>query len=197
MRQVDDGSPLQVGQIRESNRTMLTALVAEAGCDVVDLGTVADDEDELETVLRRAAGECDAIVSSGGVSMGDYDVVKAVLGRELSGLSRKDISEFETVAKRYGAKGLAWLKVESDGVSGSFRKFFDDERLEHLVVVEGVSLWETPRVFQGLWKGGKAGFPQAVRVTALVVMRPRSISARGERGELPSGPPCRTGHQWS
>ncbi len=78
---VDDGSPLERGQIRESNRTMLTALVAEAGCDVVDLGTVADDEDELEAVLRRAAGDCDAIVSSGGVSMGDYDVVKAVLGR--------------------------------------------------------------------------------------------------------------------
>ena len=78
---VDDGSPLELGQIRESNRTMLAGLLAESGCAVVDLGVVRDDEAELERVLRDAATHCDAIVSSGGVSMGDYDVVKAVLGR--------------------------------------------------------------------------------------------------------------------
>jgi molybdenum cofactor synthesis domain-containing protein len=78
---IDDGSPLVMGQIRESNKTMLAALLAETGCEVVDLGVVRDDEAELERVLRAAAAECHAIVSSGGVSMGDYDVVKAVLGR--------------------------------------------------------------------------------------------------------------------
>ncbi len=78
---VDDGSPLELGQIRESNKTMLAALLADTGCEVVDLGVVRDDEAELEKVLRSAAVDCDAIVSSGGVSMGDYDVVKAVLGR--------------------------------------------------------------------------------------------------------------------
>ncbi len=78
---VDDGSPLEIGQIRESNKTMLAALLAEMGCEVVDLGVVRDDESELERVLRAAATDCDAIVSSGGVSMGDYDVVKTVLGR--------------------------------------------------------------------------------------------------------------------
>jgi molybdenum cofactor synthesis domain-containing protein len=78
---VEDGGPLRPGQIRESNRRMLTGLLREAGCEVVDFGTVADDEAELESVLRRAADECDAIVTSGGVSMGEYDVVKAVLGR--------------------------------------------------------------------------------------------------------------------
>ena len=78
---VEDGSPLQPGQIRESNRAMLTGLVADAGCEVVEVGTVRDDEAVLEAVLRRVAEECDAIVTSGGVSMGDYDVVKAVLSR--------------------------------------------------------------------------------------------------------------------
>ena len=78
---IDDGSPLAVGEIRESNKTMLAALLAASGCDVVDLGVVRDDEAELERVLRAAAADSDAIVSSGGVSMGDYDVVKAVLGR--------------------------------------------------------------------------------------------------------------------
>lgn len=78
---VDDGGALGPGQIRESNKTMLVRLVAEAGCDVVDYGIVRDDEAELEEVLRHASQHCDAIVTSGGVSMGDYDVVKAVLGR--------------------------------------------------------------------------------------------------------------------
>ncbi|MEM9515146.1 MAG: gephyrin-like molybdotransferase Glp [Actinomycetota bacterium] len=78
---IEDGAPLKPGQIRESNKTMLAALVADAGCHVVDLGVVPDDEDTFERVIRDAAATCDAIVSSGGVSMGDYDVVKAVLGR--------------------------------------------------------------------------------------------------------------------
>ena len=78
---IDDGSPLQPGQIRESNKTMLLGMVRESGCDVVDHGIVRDDEAALEATLRRAADTCDAIVTSGGVSMGDYDVVKAVLSR--------------------------------------------------------------------------------------------------------------------
>lgn len=78
---IDDGSPLQPGQIRESNRTMLLGAVREAGCVGIDLGIVRDDEAVLEAVLREAADSCDAIVTSGGVSMGDYDVVKAVLSR--------------------------------------------------------------------------------------------------------------------
>jgi molybdenum cofactor synthesis domain-containing protein len=76
---VDDGGPLRPGQIRESNKTMLLAMVAEAGCDTLDMGIIRDDEVALEAALREAAESCDAIVTSGGVSMGDYDVVKAVL----------------------------------------------------------------------------------------------------------------------
>ena len=78
---VTDGGPLGPGQIRESNLSMLVAALADAGCNVDDFGVVPDDEARLEAVLRQAARECDAIVTSGGVSMGDYDVVKAVLGR--------------------------------------------------------------------------------------------------------------------
>jgi molybdopterin molybdotransferase len=78
---VTDGSPLRPGQIRESNAVMLAPLLAEAGCVVDHRGTVRDDEAALEAVLRDAAETCDAIVTSGGVSMGEYDVVKAVLGR--------------------------------------------------------------------------------------------------------------------
>ncbi|MGA1362670.1 MAG: gephyrin-like molybdotransferase Glp [Ilumatobacteraceae bacterium] len=79
---VDDGSPLGPGQIRESNRIMLLRLVRAAGADAVDLGIVRDDEAVLEAAVRSAVDDgIDVLVTSGGVSMGDYDVVKAVLSR--------------------------------------------------------------------------------------------------------------------
>ena len=78
---VVDGSPLRRGQIRESNLTSLHNVLLREGCEVVNLGIVADDESVLEGVLRDAARNCDAIVTSGGVSVGDFDVVKAVLSR--------------------------------------------------------------------------------------------------------------------
>ena len=78
---VDDGSPLRPGQIRDSNRPTLVAMVHEAGCDAVDLGVVADDEAAITAVLERGLAECDALVTSGGVSMGDFDYIKVVLDR--------------------------------------------------------------------------------------------------------------------
>jgi molybdenum cofactor synthesis domain-containing protein len=78
---VTDGSPLKIGQIRESNLTMLDAMIAASGCEVTNLGIIKDDEALLERVLLDVIERCDAIVTSGGVSMGDFDVVKAVLSR--------------------------------------------------------------------------------------------------------------------
>ncbi len=72
---------LAPGQIRDSNRPMLLALVAEAGAEAMDLGIGRDDEAAVTTMFRDAAASCDAIITSGGVSVGDYDVVKAVLGQ--------------------------------------------------------------------------------------------------------------------
>jgi len=78
---VIDGSPLAPGQIRESNLTMLDAIIRATGCEVVNLGIVRDDENELERVFTESSRDVDAFVTSGGVSMGDFDVVKAVLSR--------------------------------------------------------------------------------------------------------------------
>lgn len=73
--------PLQPGQIRDSNRPMLLALLAEAGCEAVNLGIARDDEDVITERITYAADTCDALLTSGGVSVGDYDYVKAVLER--------------------------------------------------------------------------------------------------------------------
>ena len=78
---VDDGGALRPGQIRDSNRPTLVAMLHEAGCDAVDLGVVADDEAAITAVLEKGLAECDALVTSGGVSMGDFDYIKVVLDR--------------------------------------------------------------------------------------------------------------------
>lgn len=70
------------GLIRDSNRPMLLALVAEAGAEGIDLGRVPDDANSLRAALGQAAAEADVIVTTGGVSMGEYDVTKAVLRDE-------------------------------------------------------------------------------------------------------------------
>ncbi len=78
---VEPGRPLGRGQIRDSNRLALLALLRSSGFDAVDLGLVADDESRIEAALRDGVARCDALLTSGGVSMGDFDYVKAVLAR--------------------------------------------------------------------------------------------------------------------
>jgi molybdenum cofactor synthesis domain-containing protein len=78
---VPPGEPLAMGQIRDSNRPMLIGLVAQTGCEAVDFGIGVDDEAVITERLEKAAATCDAMVTSGGVSMGDYDIIKIVLGR--------------------------------------------------------------------------------------------------------------------
>lgn len=77
-----DTAELGQGMIRDSNRPMLLALVAGAGAEPIDMGRIPDDADSLRAALGQAAAEADAIVSSGGVSMGEFDVTKMVLRDE-------------------------------------------------------------------------------------------------------------------
>lgn len=71
--------PLSSGAIRDVNRPMLLALLSDAGATPVDLGTVRDDYDETKRQLWDAVEMCDAVISTGGVSVGDVDYVKAVI----------------------------------------------------------------------------------------------------------------------
>ena len=73
--------PLRPGQIRDSNRPMLHALAAGAGADAADLGLAPDDENIITRTLEDALASCDAVLTSGGVSVGDFDYVKSALGR--------------------------------------------------------------------------------------------------------------------
>jgi molybdopterin molybdotransferase len=76
-----ESGPLAPGKIRDSNRPMLLGLVREAGLEPVDLGIAVDDEAKIIATLEDAFTRCDAVLTSGGVSVGDYDYVKAALER--------------------------------------------------------------------------------------------------------------------
>ena len=89
---VEGAVALRTGQIRDSNRPALLALAASSGFEAFDLGLVRDDEVAIEQALRDGLARCDAVVTSGGVSMGEFDYVRAVLDRLAPG-------------------GLTWMQV--------------------------------------------------------------------------------------
>ena len=75
------GEPLEPGKIRDSNRYGLYAQVEEAGGIPIDMGIAPDDEAETEHIFRAALAKADALITSGGVSVGEHDVVKTVLAK--------------------------------------------------------------------------------------------------------------------
>jgi molybdopterin molybdotransferase len=77
---VTPGTPLQPGQIYESNSIMLAGAVREAGGDVIAVATAEDDVAQFSSVLDRHAADADLIITSGGVSAGAYEVVKDAFG---------------------------------------------------------------------------------------------------------------------
>jgi molybdopterin molybdotransferase len=77
---VAPGTPLQPGQIYESNAVMLAAAVRDAGADVQVAPMSSDDVDVFRDALKRHSADADLIITTGGVSAGAYEVVKDALG---------------------------------------------------------------------------------------------------------------------
>ena len=75
------GQPLPPGRIYNSNRAMLLALLGQLGVEVLDLGQVPDRLDATVAVLERASREADVVITTGGVSVGEEDHVKAAVER--------------------------------------------------------------------------------------------------------------------
>jgi molybdopterin molybdotransferase len=92
---VEPGSLRKAGQIYDANRFTLRGLVEQGGGEVIDLGIVPDVRDQLRRRLLEASEMADAVLTSGGVSVGAYDLVKDVLA-EIGGV------EFWQVAMQPG-----------------------------------------------------------------------------------------------
>jgi len=73
------GQPLAAGAVYDSNRYTLWGMLTRLGCDVIDMGVVRDDPAALEAAFREAAACADAIITSGGVSVGEADFIKQLM----------------------------------------------------------------------------------------------------------------------
>jgi molybdopterin molybdotransferase len=78
---VSVGAPLAPGQVYDSNRYTIWGMLTRLGCEVIDLGVVRDDPANLEAAFREAAARADAVVTSGGVSVGEADFTRQMMAR--------------------------------------------------------------------------------------------------------------------
>lgn len=119
---VDGSEPLGPGQIYDSNRPTLLTLVAQAGGVPVDLGHARDDEAAITEAITAGVENCDMVLSTGGVSMGDTDLVKVVLERLAGSGPGEGEAAVGTGAGKAGdpgeptadvgaARGMRWMQV--------------------------------------------------------------------------------------
>lgn len=103
------GEAPREGAVYDSNRYTVHGMLTRLGCDVVDLGVVRDEPALLEAAFLRAAGEADAIITSGGVSVGEADFTKAMM-RQLGDVA------FWKIAMRPG-RPMAVGRIDAGGRS--------------------------------------------------------------------------------
>jgi molybdopterin molybdotransferase len=75
------GQPLGAGEIYDSNRYTLYGMLTRLDCEVLDMGVVPDIPERLEAAFREAAANADVVITSGGVSVGEADYIKQMLGQ--------------------------------------------------------------------------------------------------------------------
>ena len=167
----EPGSVRKPGQIYDSNRFSLRGLAEGAGATAVDDGIVPDQFDELHARLLRAAEHADVVLTSGGVSVGDYDLVKAVL-QEMGGQQAGGI-DFWQVAMQPG-RPLAVGRIGSAHFFGLPGNPVASMLTFHLFVRPA------------LWKlaGRRELFVQPFRATAVEPMRKKAGRREFKRGIL-------------
>lgn len=101
------GEPPREGGLYDSNRATLAGMLARIGVETLDLGIVRDDPAALEGALTTAAAQADAVITSGGVSVGDADFTRALLA------TLGDVT-FASVAMRPG-RPLACGRIRASG----------------------------------------------------------------------------------
>ncbi|MDQ9170674.1 molybdopterin molybdotransferase MoeA [Oxalobacteraceae bacterium R-40] len=103
------GEPLEEGCVYDSNRYTLHGMLTRLGCDIVDMGVVKDDPEALESAFRSACENADAIITSGGVSVGEADYTKQMMAQ------LGDVT-FWKIGMRPG-RPMAFGKISSNGKS--------------------------------------------------------------------------------
>ena len=156
------GEPPREGAVYDSNRYTLFGLLSRMGCEIIDMGVVGDDPGQLEAAFTQAAARSDAIISSGGVSVGEADHTRTVM-KKLGDVA------FWRIAMRPGrpmAVGrIASVKSASNPMDTGAVSYDNHSKSSSTVLF------------------GLPGNPVAVMVTFLVFVRPALLQMMGASAE--------------
>ena len=153
------GEAPREGAVYDSNRYTVLGLLRRLGCQPLDLGHVRDDPAALEARFREAAREADAIITSGGVSVGEADFTKAMM-RQLGDVA------FWRIAMRPG-RPMAVGRLSAEKTTLPQRQLVDSRYQKVTLDPPGALLFGLP------------GNPVAVMVTFLAFVRPALLRLMG------------------
>lgn len=173
------GEPLAPGAIYDSNRYVLVSLLRGLGCEVSDLGNVPDSLDATREALRAAAIDNDLIVTSGGMSVGEEDHVRAALQAE------GELTMWQIAIKP--GKPLAHGRVRRDGMSAA--------------ALAASALSGIPMAVPAALPGeaqfvGLPGNPVSAFVTFLLFVRPFLLRLAGVQDVAPKAVPMVADFDW-
>ncbi len=155
------GDAPREGAVYDSNRYTVFGLLTRMGCEVIDLGVVRDDPAQLEAAFKNAAERADAVITSGGVSVGEADHTKAMM-KKLGDVA------FWRIAMRPG-RPMAVGRIS--GIKSPVRP-----------VKMGASSYENSSTSKNAILFGLPGNPVAVMVTFLAFVRPALLQMMGVAG---------------
>lgn len=141
------GNELKDGEIYESNRTGLMAMLSKLPVDVIDFGIIKDSLVATRNIFLKANEQCDWIISSGGVSVGDADFVKQVLD-ELGEVNFWRVAIKPGKPYAFGQLGKAWFSGLPGNPVSSFVTFMQLV-LPSLQIMSGGS-WSPPQTYKAV-----------------------------------------------
>ena len=152
--------------VYDSNRYTAFGLLTRLGCQVIDMGVVRDDPGLLEAAFKQAASQADAIITSGGVSVGEADHTKAMM-KKLGDVA------FWRIAMRPG-RPMAVGRIEKPALES-----FSGIKLASNPINTGASSYENSSIKNDCILFGLPGNPVAVMVTFLAFVRPALLQMMG------------------
>ncbi|HQS00978.1 MULTISPECIES: gephyrin-like molybdotransferase Glp [unclassified Polaromonas] len=152
------GEAPREGAVYDSNRYTVFGMLTRLGCEVIDMGVVRDDPALLEAAFTRAAAQADAIITSGGVSVGEADYTKAMM-KKLGDVA------FWKIAMRPG-RPMAVGRIPQEKSASS-------------PMTAGASSFQNNSNPNGAILFGLPGNPVAVMVTFLAFVRPALLQMMG------------------
>ncbi len=160
------GEPTREGAVYDSNRYTVFGLLTRLGCQVIDMGVIRDDPTALEAAFTQAAAQADAIITSGGVSVGEADHTKAMM-KKLGDVA------FWRIAMRPG-RPMAVGRIAQHILAP-----FLGMKSASSPINTGASSYENNSDTNACILFGLPGNPVAVMVTFLAFVRPALLQMMG------------------